>query len=97
MEAAAPDGAGPAELLAARHVSHVLAMHQAMARIRQALMRPDLAPALLRDALHVMESAAAPARPPKSVYGAGQSSLSREQGNAYDRAYRARLKAAAQS
>ncbi len=88
------------ELLAARHVAHVLAMHQAMARIRQALMRPDLASVLLADALGVMEGASAPRRLPPAAPG-GRSSRQTDERRAYDRArkreQRARLKAAAES
>jgi hypothetical protein len=88
-----------AELLAARHAAHVLAAHQAMARIRQALMRPDLAAVLLADALAALEAAAVPRRVPPAAAG-GMRSRQTDERRAYDRErkrrQRERLKAAAE-
>ena len=85
-----------AELLAARHAAHVLAMHQAMARIRQALMRPDLASVLLRDALAALEAAAVPVREPQPGIRE-HPDQARVRKRARERAKYARLKAAAES
>lgn len=101
MASAAPDPPADGVYLAGRHAAQVLAAHQAMARIRQAMMRPDLAPALLADALGVLESAASPVHPPRSAPGDGPQPLAGERLERrraylreYGRAYRARRAAA---